>query len=146
MQNLSARAEPLSLREPSPRGFHPVNNDPVGDDSDDGNGWRAKTRLGANDRTTILIDEEEARRLSQGNLPTNEVKSMYRKAVKTAGYLPLHNPLEGFARAIEGQGRLKGVLLLPVSKEGIWRGVDENGIRYRVSYDREFGLLAGKEL
>jgi CRISPR-associated endonuclease/helicase Cas3 len=146
MQDMSEFAQQFSLREPSPRGFHPVNNDPVGDDSDDGNGWRAKTRLGANDRTTILIDEEEARRLSQGNLPTNEVKSMYRKAVKTAGYLPLHNPLEGFAPAIEGQGRLKGVLLLPVSKERIWRGVDENGIRYRVSYDEKFGLLAGKEL
>ena len=48
-QILFAKGGQFALCEPSKRTFRPVNNDPTGDDSDDGSGWRAKTRLGANE-------------------------------------------------------------------------------------------------
>lgn len=142
---MRAQGNQFCLCEPSPRIFRPVNNDPTGDDSDDGNGWRARTRLGANDRTTILVEEGELPRLAEGILRLSEVKQAYRRAVKTARYLPLHNPLEGYCPAVEGSERMKGVLLLPIDRQGVWRGSDENGNTYRVTYDSELGLLAGRE-
>ncbi|MBL8065519.1 MAG: CRISPR-associated helicase Cas3' [Chthonomonadaceae bacterium] len=133
------------LNEPSRRVFRPVNNAPAGDDSDDGNGWRAMTRLGANDRTTILVSPDELCRLAAGKLRVAEVKEVFRRAVKTARYLPLHNPCEGYGGMVEGKERLKGVLLLPLDANGVWKGSDEKGNVYCVSYDTELGLLAGRE-
>ena len=133
------------LNEPSQRVFRPVNNAPAGDDSDDGNGWRAKTRLGANDRTTILVSAGELPFLAAGKLRVAEVEEVYRRAVKTSRYLPFHNPCEGYGAAVEGAERMKGVLLLPVDETGHWKGSDEKGNIYCVSYDAELGLLAGRE-
>jgi CRISPR-associated endonuclease/helicase Cas3 len=133
------------LNEPSTRVFRPVTNAPSGDDSDDGNGWRAKTRLGANDRTTILVSPDELPRLAAGKLRVAEVKEVYRRAVKTARYLPLHNPCDGYGAAVEGAERMKGVLLLPRNEAGVWKGTDEKGNVYSVSYHAELGLLARRE-
>ncbi|MBS1712124.1 MAG: CRISPR-associated helicase Cas3' [Armatimonadetes bacterium] len=134
-----------TLNEPSRRIFRPINNTPAGDDSDDGNGWRAKTRLGASDRTTILASRDELPRLEAGKLRVCEVKEAYRRAVKTARYLPLHSPCDGHGGAVEGNERMRGVLLLPLDATGAWKGSDKNGNVYCVSYDAELGLLAGRE-
>lgn len=144
LELMQAHGNQFCLCEPSPRRFRPVENDPTGDESDDGNGWRGKTRLGANDRTTIMVATDEASRLAEGRLSTAEVKMVYRRAVKTAGYLPLHRPAEGYGAAVEGSGRMRGVMLLPIDLDGIWRGADDKGNAYRVSYDPELGLLAGR--
>jgi hypothetical protein len=116
----------------------------VGDDNDDGSGWRAKTRHGANDRTATLVSVGQLDRLKVGELRMPEVKQVYRQALKLAPYLPLTNPAEGYASAIEAQGKLRGLLLVPVDANGIWWGKDEKGNAYRVKYDDELGLLAGK--
>ncbi len=141
---MQAQGNQFCLNEPSRRVFRPINNDPTGDDSDDGNGWRAKTRLGANDRTTILVAADETSRLAKGRLSTAEVKMVYRRAVKTARYLPLHRPAEGYGPAVEGSERTRGVMFLPVDADGMWHGADDKGNAYRVSYDPELGLLAGR--
>lgn len=141
---MEAQGKRFALCEPSRRVFRPVNNAPEGDDSDDGNGWRAKTRLGANDRTAVLVSAPEAQCLRSGILSANAVKDLYRRSLKMARYLPLFSPCDGFEAAIEAEGRLKGLLLLPTSDGGTWRGSDEKMNIYEIRYDKELGLLAGK--
>jgi len=143
-QLLHHQGRQFALSEPSERVFRPVNNDPTGDDSDDGNGWRAKTRLGANDRTAILVKEKELQYLEQGELRMKGVRDLYQRSLKLPSYLPLHNPDQGYCAGVEAKGRLRGLILLPVAANGAWRGIDEKENCYAVSYDEEMGLMAGR--
>ena len=141
---LWSQAKQFVLREPRSRSFRPVLNDPTGDDSDDGTGWRAKTRLGAADRTALLVTESELPRVEAGELPMWEVRALYRRSVKLPGYLPVFSPASGFQAGVEAKGRLQGLLLLPTDYTGVWRGVDKRGGCFQVRYDSKLGLLAGK--
>ncbi len=143
-QLLQSQASQFALREPRSRFFRPVNNDPTGDDSDDGNGWRAKTRLGANDRTTILVEGKQIQLLEPGELAMKEIRALYQRSLKLPNYLPIHNPAQGYGAGVEAKGKLRGLVLLPLTAEGLWRGVDEKGNRFEVAYDNELGLLAGR--
>jgi len=141
---LRSQGNDLALCKPNPRIFRPVDNVPEGDDSDDGNGWRAKTRLGANDRTCVFVSPAEGQALRAGVLSKKALKDLYRRSVKIARYLPLFTACEGFSPAIEAVGRLQDLLLLPMSEGGVWRGEDEKMNVYQIRYDEELGLLAGK--
>lgn len=143
-QLLHSQGMQFALCEPSKRVFRPVNNDPTGDDSDDGNGWRAGTRVGANDRTAVLLREEELQRLEAGDLPMEQVRALYRRSLKLPAYVPMDRPVRGYCAGVVAKGRLSGLVLLPLSQEGLWQGVDEGGNRYQVQYDRGLGLLAGR--
>ncbi len=143
-QMLHQQGRQFALNEPSARRFRPVNNAPTGDDSDDGNGWRARTRLGANDHTVILLEETQLAKLEQENLSMSHVVTLYQRSVKMPFYMPIHSPAPGFKAAVEGKAKLKGVLLLPLSENGFWHGIDEKGNQYEISYDRQLGLLAGR--
>lgn len=139
-QLLESQARQFTLREPRSRCFRPVGGDPAGDDSDDGNGWRAKTRLGAADRTAVLIPAGGVSELRPGQVPMARVRALYRRSVKLPGYLPVSNPASGFEEAVEGRGRLRGLLLLPTDLQGVWECTDEKGGRIQVGYSSEFGL------
>lgn len=139
---LESRARGFILASPRSNSFRPVANDPTGDDSDDGNGWRASTRLGASDRTAVLVSADCVAGLESGELSMKEVRDLYRQALKLPGYLPVHSPDSGYQVAVEAKGRLKGLLLLPVNEDDVWRGNSENGGCYEVAYDKELGLLA----
>lgn len=141
---LETQARRFLLLDPRGDRFRPVGNDPVGDDSDDGNGWRASTRLGMNDRTALLVHEAEVAALAAGQMPMNEVRELYKRSVKLPGYLPVSAPADGYQRAIVAEGRLRGLLLLPMDREGIWRGTDEKGGCFEVRYDKTLGLLVGR--
>ena len=141
---LRRQGSAYTLKKPNLRAFDPVNNDPVGDENDDGSGWRAATRLGANDRTSVVLPLDEALQLASGMLPMCEVRDLYRSALKLPSYLPLQQPDTGYHAAIEAQGKLQGLLLLPVDDDGIWHGRDNRGNRYEVVYDKTLGLLAGR--
>lgn len=143
-QSLNNQARQICLLEPNKRVFNPVNNDPTGDDSDDGNGWRAKTRLGANDRTAVLVEEEKLQDLEKGELRMKEVRDLYKQSIKLPIYLPIHNPAQGYNSAVEAKGKLRGLILLPIGDKKIWQGIDERGNRYEIAYDQELGLMAGR--
>jgi hypothetical protein len=57
--------------------FDPVGADEVGDESDDGNGWRARTRLGLEDVLAIPVGPLEAQRLSESEMTREDLKSLY---------------------------------------------------------------------
>lgn len=143
---LRTQARQLLLREPRPESFSPIENNPVGDDSDDGNGWRAQTRLGATDKTALLVPEAEIARLAVGDLSMTEVRELYRQSVRVPGYLPTRAPAEGFSAGAYGKGRLKGVLLLPMNEQGFWRGKAEKGGVIEVRYDDVLGLVVRRLL
>lgn len=143
-QLLHNHAAQFALSEPSRRVFRPVKNDPTGDDTDDGNGWRAQTRIGANDRTAVLVEENQLNRLESGDVPMDEVHGLYRQSLKLPNYLPIHHPAQGYGAGREANGKIRGLVLLPLSADGLWRGVDEKGNRFEVAYDNELGLLAGR--
>jgi CRISPR-associated endonuclease/helicase Cas3 len=144
-QLLWEKGRSFVLREPKKRYFQPVNNDPVGDDSDDGNGWRASTRLGANDKTAILIKEVELQILRKGDLNIQEIRNLYRRSIKLPGYLSFDDPLKGYVEGVEAQGRLKGVTLLPLAENGIWKGRQANEQIIEVFYDSKTGLETRRE-
>lgn len=143
-QLLQSQGRQFILCEPRKRLFRPINNDPTGDDSDDGNGWRARTRLGANDRTAVLVEEKQLQHLEPGELPMKEVRALYQRSLKLPDHLPIHNPAPGYSAGVEAKGKLRGLVLLPVAHQGLWQGIDEKGRRYEVAYDQELGLLAGR--
>lgn len=144
VQELRNQARQFILREPRERAFRPVQNDPVGDDSDDGNGWRASTRLGASDRTAILVQQHEIPHLEPGEISMAEIRSLYRRSLKLPGYVPVGNPAVGYGSGVEARGRLRGLILLPLTEAGDWRGINEKGAQYRVSYGQHTGLLVGR--
>ena len=94
----------------------------------------------------VLLPAADAHALRAGDLPLKEVIKLHRRALKIARYLPLFSPVPGCDPAIEAEGRLTGLLLLPMPDDGIWRGADENMNNYEIRYDQELGLLAGKVL
>jgi len=140
-RRLRDQARQFLLKEPRSDRFVPIDNNPIGDDSDDGNGWRAQTRLGASDQTALLVPESELGVLAAGDVSMTEVCELYRQSVKVPGYLPVAKPAEGFAAGVYGKGKLKGVLLLPMNEQGLWRGSTEKGGVIEVRYDDTLGLL-----
>ncbi len=143
-QSLRNEAGRFALCKPGKRIFQPVYNDPVGDDDDDGNGWRAKTRFGTCDRTAVLVEEADLPDLEKGEMPMAEVRELYCRTLKLPDYLPIKNPAHGYHKAVEAKGKLRGLVLLPVAEDGFWRGIDKYGNRYEVAYDEQLGLLAGR--
>lgn len=141
---LDHQGRQFALLPPCKRFFQPVNNDPTGDDTDDGNGWRAKTRLGTTERTALLVSDSEIARLEQGELCMTEVRARYQKSVKLPSYLPISSPAPGYNAAVEAKGKLSGVVLLPVDQDKLWRGIDKNEhgdeVTYEVTYDDKLGL------
>lgn len=142
--SLAEAARSFILARPDSGSFRPVYNEPVGDDEDDGQGWRAKTRLGASDRIALLLEGNLSEELTRGTISMDQVRDTYRRTVKLPGYLPLFRPTDGYASAVVGSGRLKGLILLPLSADGSWRGSDGCGRTYSVRYDVELGLIAGR--
>lgn len=141
MQSLQHKGESFALCTPSKRLFSPIGNIPVGDDSDDGNGWRAKTRLGANDRMILLVDETQLESLKEGEIDMKEVRNLYKLTLKLPRYLPIFSPSQGYSSAVKAKGKLQGLILLPLAKNGIWQG-EEEGKSYEISYDKALGLIA----
>ncbi|HEU4752671.1 MAG TPA: hypothetical protein VFU47_06145, partial [Armatimonadota bacterium] len=119
--------------------FRPVNNTPVGDDSDDGNGWRATTRLGANDRTCLFVAEQRLEHTRAGMLPRHVVRELYRDTVRIPGYLRLDDPGAGYSAAVQAEGRLRGLTLIPCPEGKDWAGGG-----YQMRYCDELGLLVEK--
>lgn len=140
LETIRCRGNEYVLLQPAPRHFCPVRNEPVGLDTDDGNGWRACTRLGANDRTAILVPQDTVEQLSRGELEMEDVRELYRNALKLPGYLPVENPVRGYGAGVEAEGRLHGLLLLPTDNEGLWRGATRDGNHYEAAYDPVLGL------
>lgn len=142
---LESQARQFVLRPPHARSFQPVGNDPEGDDSDDGTGWRAKTRLGAPDRTALFVSPDQLGRLAGGRVSRREARKLYLQAVRLPAYVSLLHPTLGYQAAEEAQGRLRGLMLLPADAEGVWRGVDaRRGGCVEVRYDSRLGLLIGR--
>jgi len=139
-QKLSSRGNSFSLKIPSEKSFTPVNNDPIGDDSDDGNGWRAQTRLGVIERTALFVNSGQLDYLIKGEISSFEVKELYRHSFKLPAYLAGLNPLPEFMGITEAKRKLRGVLLLSLSEHGIWQGKDYNGNNYEISYNNTLGL------
>ena len=126
--------------------FDPVGVDEVGDDSDDGNGWRARTRLGLEDVLVIPVDPAELPNLAKGNLARDKVKELYQQSIKIPPYYWPPKPAKGFTQPLLGEGRLRGVWLLPVKRENDgwkWSGVKKDGKPYEINYDRAIGLTHG---
>jgi len=139
-QKLSSSGSAFSLRTPSEKSFMPVNNDPIGDDNDDGNGWRAQTRLGANERTALFVGLRKLDYLIKGEISFSEVKELYRHSFKLPAYLIGLRPLTGYIGIAEAKGKLRGVLLLALSEQGIWQGNDNKGNDYEICYNDTLGL------
>ena len=143
-EELQNTATQFTLQSPSNRFYKPVNNTPTGDDSDDGNGWRARTRLGANDKTVILVAHDQIDDLDCENFSMQEIRKLYRRAVKIPSWVPLGQALDGYSSPIEGTGKLRGVIILPLNEMHTWKGVDERNNCYEVSYSKKLGLRAGR--
>jgi len=145
---LAAQAGEFLLCEPMADEFDPVGADEVGDDSDDGNGWRARTRLGLEDVLVIPVAPDELRNLMDRYdlIGRDEVKKLYQCSVKIPPYYWPPKPAKGYGQPVLGEKRLRGVWLLPVTKaNGGWRweGIKEGEKTYSINYDPNIGLTHG---
>ena len=146
--DLAAQAGQYLLCEPMADEFDPAGADEVGDDSDDGNGWRARTRLGLEDVLAIPVDPDELPALAKGDADRDKVKKLYRCSVKIPPRYWPPKPAKGYGMPVVGAERLRGVWLLPVMKEDggwSWSGVKDDKKTYVIKYDRTIGLTHGGE-
>jgi CRISPR-associated endonuclease/helicase Cas3 len=144
--DLAAQGGQFLLCEPMDDEFDPVGADEVGDDSDDGNGWRARTRLGLEDVLVIPVDCSELPALAKGDVARGTVKELYQQSVKIPPYYWPPKPAKGYDQPVVGDGRLRGVWLLPVTRtNGGWRweGIKEDKKLYEIKYDPAIGLTHG---
>ncbi len=147
-QDIAAQAGQFLLCEPMSDEFDPVGADEVGDDSDDGNGWRAQTRLGMEDVLVIPIDDEELQGLINGDVDRNKVKELYKSSVKIPPKYWPPKPAKGYGTPVLGSGRLRGVWLLPVKREDngwSWSGIKDDKKTYVIRYNRIIGIEHGGE-
>ena len=145
-EDLAAQAGEFLLCEPMADEFDPVGADEVGDDSDDGNGWRARTRLGLEDVLVIPVKFAELQDLAKEDLARDEVKELYLRSVKIPPYYWPPRPTKGYGQPVLGEGRLRGVWLLPVTRTNCgwkWGGIKEDGKPYEIEYDPAVGLTHG---
>ncbi len=147
--DLAAQAGQFLLCEPMADEFDPVGADEVGDDSDDGNGWRARTRLGLEDVPVIPVDPEQLPSLMKGDVDRDTVKNLYQCSVKIPpSYWPPRTNDKKRKPVLIDKGRLRGAWLLPVKKEDdgwSWSGIKDDKKPYQIRYDRETGLAHGGE-
>ncbi len=144
-EDLAAQAGEFLLCEPMVDEFDPVGHDEVGDDSDDGNGWRARTRLGLEDVLVIPLRLEQLKEWKGGDLHPRLVKWLYKRSIKIPPYHWPPRESTGYEKAVLGKKKLKGVWLLPVKKEGDgwkWQGKQENKGTYTIKYDPSLGLTS----
>lgn len=145
-EDLTAQAGEFLLCEPMADEFDPVGADEVGDDSDDGNGWQARTRLGLEDVPVIPVEPTELRNLAKGDFGSDKVKELYQRIVKIPPHYWPPRPAKGYDQPVLGEGRLRGVWLLPVTAtNGGWRweGIKEDRNLYNIQYDPAIGLTHG---
>ncbi|MEW6533420.1 MAG: CRISPR-associated helicase Cas3' [Thermodesulfobacteriota bacterium] len=145
-EDLAAQAGEFLLCEPMADEFDPVGADEVGDDSDDGNGWRARTRLGLEDVLVIPLSAKQVEKYKAGDLHPRLVKCLYKRSVKIPPYYWPPRPAKGYDKPELGSQRLRGVWLLPVKKEGEgwkWEGIKDDKKAYEIKYDPTIGLAHG---
>ena len=149
--DLAAQAGQFLLCEPMADEFDPVGADEVGDDSDDGNGWRARTRLGLEDVLVIPVEPDELPTLTAGDVDGDKVKELYKRSVKIPphpGYWPPRTDDKKVKPVLMSTGRLRGAWLLPVKRDDngwSWSGVKDDKKSYVIKYDRTIGLIHGGE-
>jgi len=147
-EDLAAQAGEFLLCEPMDDEFDPVGHDEVGDASDDGNGWRARTRLGLEDVLVIPLKPKQVEKWKKGELHPRLVRWLYKRSVKIPPYFWPPKALKNQPQPVLGQGKLKGVWLLPVSKVNDgweWKGLKPDGKDYTINYDTTVGLTHGGE-
>lgn len=148
-EDLAAQAGEFLLCEPMDGEFDPAGADEVGDDSDDGNGWRAQTRLGIEDILVIAVEvknQEELNKLAEGDCARDIVKELYQQSVKIPPYYWPPKPAKKYGLPVLCKGRLRGAWLLPVTKANDgweWRGIKKDGKNYSIEYDPVIGLIHG---
>lgn len=145
-EDLAAQAGEFLLCEPMKDEFDPVGHDEVGDDSDDGNGWRARTRLGLEDVLVIPLKPEQVEKWRDGKLRPRLVRWLYNRSVKIPPYFWPPKALKGEQSPVLAEGKLKGVWLLPISKTNNgwqWTGLKPDGKAYVIQYDSSNGLTYG---
>ena len=148
-EDLAAQAGEFLLCEPMKDEFDPVGADEVGDDSDDGNGWRARTRLGLEDIHVIPIESANQKKLealAQGECTAERVKERYEQSIKIPPHYWPPKPAKGYLQPLLGMKKLRGVWLLPVKKDENgweWSGIKKEDKKYTIRYDSEIGLTHG---
>ncbi len=145
--DLAAQAGQYLLCEPMAEEFDPVGADEVGDDSDDGNGWRAQTRLGMDDVLIIPIDVDDLPMLTKTDVGRDKVKELFKRSVKIPPhYWPPRAKDKKENPVLMNTGRLRGVWLLPVKREEggwSWSGIKDDKKTYVIKYDRTIGVMHG---
>jgi CRISPR-associated endonuclease/helicase Cas3 len=145
-EDLTAQAGEFLLCEPMADEFDPVGADEVGDDSDDGNGWRARTRLGLEDVLVIPLSTEDVEKFKKGDLHPKVVKWLYQRSVKIPPYYWPPKAAKEYGQPVLGEKKLRGVWLLPVKGSNgawSWSGIKEDGKSYEINYDSTIGLTHG---
>jgi CRISPR-associated endonuclease/helicase Cas3 len=146
-EDLAAQAGEFLLCEPTADEFDPVGADEVGDDSDDGNGWRARTRLGLEDVIVIPVAPAELPSLKKGDVARDEVVKLYHRSVKVPPYHWPPRAAKGYEQPLLGEKKLRGVWLLPVEgTSGAWKWEGKkkkDGKAYAIKYDSQIGLTHG---
>jgi CRISPR-associated endonuclease/helicase Cas3 len=145
-EDLTAQAGEFLLCEPMADEFDPVGADEVGDDSDDGNGWRARTRLGLEDLLVIPLSAKQVEKYKKGDLHPRLVKWLYQRSVKIPPYSWPPKAAKGYDQAVLGEKNLRGAWLLPVKRANggwSWSGVNKEQKPYEIKYDPTIGLTHG---
>jgi hypothetical protein len=145
-EDFTAQAGQFLLCEPMADEFDPVSADEVGDDSDDGNGWRARTRLGLEDVLVIPLSAKHVEKYKKGDLHPRLVKWLYQRSVKIPPHYWPPKAAKGDGQPVLGEKKLRGAWLLPVKPANggwSWSGINKDQKPFEIKYDPTIGLTHG---
>lgn len=129
---------------PDIRRFWVARDNRTFDEDDDGGKWfSAKTRLGDNTRSVLLIDEVEALRIKDKmkRLSRIEAETLLRNLVSLPAYaVDGIQPINDYSEPFKGQGMLGGNIIIPM-RDNKYCCVKDGKYHYEIIDHCELGIL-----
>lgn len=144
MEKDRIQAQQYLLPRPEPKRFMAAAIQDIRSDSENASGWlRAKTRLGNDQCDVIALEREEYEKTVQSMMKLNKssLRTLMYSLVGIPGWwLQDITPITGCCEIVQGQGFLAGKYLLGLDN-GIWEGINGEGVKIIIRYDAEYGLV-----
>lgn len=129
---------------PDARRFWMASDNRCFDENEEGGRWfSAKTRLGDDARSVLIIDEMKALQIKDNmkRLSRIEAKELLKNLVSLHSHgVDRSQPMDGFSEIFKGQGMLAGNIILPM-RDNKYRFISDSKYEYEIIDDPELGII-----
>jgi CRISPR-associated endonuclease/helicase Cas3 len=107
---------------------------------------RAKTRIGEESVTIVLVSEEDCLKYQKLEIWSRDLqKELLKKSVAISYWkAPSEKPVDGYQKIDQGKGALVNATLIPL-KGGEYRWKNKDGIKWKLELNSKLGVVIRKE-